>query len=133
MKVWNFGYHNNELRAKIIYAGEIFVTKLLDHFSNKSFGHSVNEIFYYEYSIGDKIVHASENKIFYIPTSKKIEITIELDLQTALNANDRGYLRYLANCYLDRTQELIPMQIKNFNAEAYLKELEFFFIANKAI
>ena len=133
MKVWETGMVHYDLQEKRIYAAEIMVTKLMAYFADKTFGNSVKEIFYYTYCLEKKLIHVSEHQMFYLPKAKRIEVTLELDLQTALKANNKEFLRYLANCCLDRSSEIGVLNIKDFDLDAYLKALEHFFTLNKAI
>jgi len=117
-------------KEKIIYTGDIFITKLLAYFKDKDYGIGVKEIFYREFFLQDgyngKVLH-------YGRIRKIIDCAVFDDFEKLLQMSDDDFAKNLARLYMERTREFKTLPIKNFDFEAYTLDLEEFFRINGLI
>ncbi len=132
MKVWNFTTHSTPLLHKVIYTGDIFVTKLLACFKDKDYGIGVKEIFYREFFLHGEDEY--DGKFSHYGKIRKIIVCdIFDDFDKVLRMTDDEFTENLARLYMERTKEFKSLPIKNFDVEAYTQDLEYFFKANGLI
>ena len=130
MRVWNNSFYADDLREKVIYTGPIVVTALTNYFRDRSYGDSVNEILYVEVCEQPKYKENFQELLSYYPRTKKIEVSVELTFEVALELDNKSFLRYLAQCYMARTSDIETLNIKGFDLMSYMRDLEIFFKQN---
>ncbi|MEO5583679.1 MAG: hypothetical protein ABIR66_13395 [Saprospiraceae bacterium] len=138
MKVWKTGVHaksgdifsppeEDPIRLKKVFYGKIFVTELMSYFKNRNYGVNVQEILYREFCLPEgyegKLVH-------YEPRGKSIDCAIVEDYIRVLKMNNTEYGKYLAELYLDRTNQFSELKIEGFDIGKYVEDLKEFFKEN---
>ena len=115
------------MQEKNIYAAPILVTKLMDFFSNKSYGEDVEKILYRVFCLKEGY---NGKTLYYGKKRKIIDCAIVEDYSVAVKMNNKEYGEYVSNLIIQKTSEFSTFNLVRFDNEAYRKDLISFFYNN---
>ena len=135
MYVWNNGWYTKDLIDVTSYSAEIFISKIAVYFEDKDYGRDVKEIFYIEVCESPIYTKNPAGDVLHYDKHKRmVEVGLYLDFEIVSNLNGPQFCRYLANKYLERSLDIDELkEIKDFNLNEYIKDLEAFFVLNSVL
>ncbi|MBL7727285.1 MAG: hypothetical protein JNM68_06355 [Dinghuibacter sp.] len=103
----------------------LFLQTIPSYFKTKEYGKGVKELLYKQicYTEDHKIFEPEKDKYYYYDKRQKaIVVVVDLDYDRVLQLNDNDLLEYLGDCYLDATEGIRNLNIKDFDLENYIAD-----------
>jgi hypothetical protein len=122
----------NQVTPKQIMLFE-FVSGMLYHFQNLSFGAGVKEITYY--TVGSDPSHVSFYKpgISYSSKTKTIGSLFTVDYETVLSLEGALLFDFVSQQVINESKRFVNKKIKDFSLEGYIQSLEDYFAHAKIL
>lgn len=105
-----------------------FSDDLTEFFLEKSYGNGISEFRYITVCEDKFLFERFKDETILRPRAKRIECVVELEYNKVQSLNNRGELyKHCKQRYIGNAMNIYEMDIKDFDLESYIADLEAFF------